>query len=371
MIRRPIIQANSMTYTFKAPLVAPPSSALISRIKCPNSYYAPPKIIELEQMPPDIANLMSYLWNKAIHIGNDINIYQFKNVFVSCEGLIFDDQLNLIEISKTLHSEEEVDRSAEDVAAVRHHDTIETIPRAVLAKSRGAENYGHFIIEMLTRAWFARTHLNLTDWPALLHKSPPALQNISIQALRQAGYGSDQILICSHDPVYVKELIFVDGLANHSKYLSPYVMQCLDAIADDVQAGNATKIYAPRRPTPTRDFVDEHKIAASLAVNGFSEVMTASLTFRDQIAAFKGAGTVVGPMGAALTNLAFCKPGTDVFLFMPSSAAEVLFWMIAQARRLNYREIRSREAGPQTGGLPWDRALDVAPEILIEIINNR
>lgn len=360
-----------MTDTLKTPLVAPPSSSLVSQIKCPNSYYAPPKLIELQKMPPDIANLMSSLWNQAIHIGHDIKIYHFKNVFVSFEGLIFDENLNLIDVSKTLHSEEEVDRSAEDVRAMRHHNISETIPKAVLAKSRGAENYGHFIIEMLTRAWLARTHLDLTDWPALLHESPPALRTISIQALQQAGYGSDQILTCNHDPVFVRDLIYVQGLAHHSQYLSPYVMQCLDAIAEDVQAGDATKIYAPRRPTPTRDFVDEPQIAASLAAHGFSEVMTATLTFRDQIAAFKGAGTVVGPMGAALTNLAFCRPGTDVFLFMPSSAAEVLFWMIAQARRLNYREIRSRESGPQTGGLPWDRALDVAPETLLDIVNKR
>jgi capsular polysaccharide biosynthesis protein len=319
-------------------------------------------------MPPPIAHFMMDIWNRSIQPERPVKVYTFKNVFIGFEGLVFDENARLIDCTRTLHSEAEIDLAAEFVAAGRQREEIETIPKAILAKSRGAENYGHFIIEMLTRAWFARAHLDLKDWPALLHQSSPALQTVAIQALRQAGYQADRILIRDRTPVHVQELVFVDGLAHHAKYLSPYAMQGLDAIADDVPAADAGRIYVPRRPSPTRDFVAEDRIAAALSGLGFTEVLTATLSFREQIAAFKGAGTVVGPMGAALTNLAFCKPGTDVFLFMPSTALEALFWMIAEARRLNYLEIRCREAGPQTGPLPWDRGLDVDPRAMLDII---
>lgn len=340
-------------------------------MECPNSYYARPKVIELERMQPHIAQFMMNYWTRSIHPGRQIKIYNFKNVFVGFEGLVFDENGGLIDCTRTLHSEAEVDLAAQSLATSRQREDIETIPKAILAKSRGAENYGHFIIEMLTRAWFARQHPDLREWPALLHRSPPALQAVSIEALQQAGYGSDQILIRDGTPIHVRELVFVDGLAHHAYYLSPYVMQCLDAIADGVPAGGAEQIYVPRRPSPTRDFVAEDRVAAALGGLGFTEVVAGVSSLREQIAAFKGAGTVVGPMGAALTNIAFCKPGTDVFLFMPSTALEVLFWMIAQARRLNYLEIRCREVGPQTGMLPWDRALDVDPRAMLDILGGR
>jgi len=322
-------------------------------------------------MTPPIAELMSDIWGRSVQAGRNIDIYLFRNVFVTAEGLVFDKEGQLIACTRTLHSDEQIDFSADALRAVRDSQDLRTIDKAVLAKSRGAENYGHFLIEMLTRAWFARTHLDLTDWPALIHKSTAAIESVAIQALQQAGYRRDQILICGQEPVFLQELIFVDGLSDHSRYLSPYVMQCLDTIADGVQAGTASKIYVTRRPAQTRDFVNEGQISACLAANGFSEVTTASLDFRSQIATFKGAGTVVGAMGAALTNLVFCKPGTDVFVFMPSSAAEVLFWMIAQVRRLNYCEIRTKETGPQTGPLAWDRALEIHPKQLARIVSGK
>lgn len=360
-----------MPQILKTPSIPAPASALVSQITCPNSYYAPPNVIELERMTPPVAALMSSLWNKSVHPGQNIEIYIFKNVFVTQEGLVFDEQIQLIDCTRTLHSDQEIESSANAIRTIRKDGNIRLIPKAVLAKSRGAENYGHFIIEMLTRAWFARVYLKLTDWPALLHESSPDIQNVSIQALHQAGYDSAQILTCGREPVFLEELVFVHGLANHSKYMSPYVMQSLDAIADDIPPYDAPKIYVPRRPSPTRDFIRESKIATALAGMGFSEVVTTTLSFRDQIAAFKGASTVVGPMGAALTNLVFCRPGTDVFLFAPSSAAEVLFWMICQARRLNYCEIRVKESGPQTGNLPWDRALDVRPRHVTRIVSGK
>lgn len=319
-------------------------------------------------MPPQIADLMINIWSNSVHAGRNIDIHVLKNVFISAEGLVFDEGARLIACTRTLHSDEQIDSSAERIRAIQNRGDVRVIRKAVLAKSRGAANYGHFLIEMLTRAWFARTYLALTDWPVLIHESTTAIQKVAIQALQQAGYDRDQILTCGEEPVFLQELIYVDGLASHSQYISPYVMQCLDAVADNVRAGTASKIYVPRRPAPTRDFVNERQISSNLTANGFSEVATASLDFRDQIAAFKGASTVVGSMGAALTNLVFCRPGTDVFVFMPSSAAEVLFWMISQIRRLNYCEIRTKETGPQTGPLPWDRALDIPPRQLARIV---
>ncbi|MFE1600102.1 glycosyltransferase family 61 protein [Methylobacterium sp. ID0610] len=312
-------------------------------------------------MRDDVRGLLGNIWSQSMHPGRSLRFLEFREVFVALEGLCFDASLTLIPETRTYHSDADIAQARARIEAVRSAGQVPTIERAVLAKNRGATNYGHFILEMLPRAWYARRHLDLADWPALIHRASPALDQIKRQALQAAGYAPEQVVVTGDDPVRVERLMVVDGLAVHTQYLSPFVMTCLDEIAAAVPPGDVDRLYASRGAGASRDFDDEPAVARHLATHGYSDRFAGGLSFADQIRVFRGSSRVAGVMGAALTNIAFCKPGTTVSCFMPSSACEVLFWRIAEARRLNYVEIRCREVGPQRGGLPWDRALTITP----------
>ncbi|ACL61107.1 glycosyltransferase family 61 protein [Methylobacterium nodulans] len=342
--------------------------ACVLEMDCPNSYYSFPRLTELEAMPDHVRVLMNSIWSQAVHLGRKLRFFEHQNVFVTKEGLCFKNGLELIPETKTYHSDNDILLSREMISNCLQSGTAPSISKAILTKNRGAGNYGHFILEMLPRAWYARKYLGVTDWPALIHKTSPALSEIKVQALQASGFTPENIIATGDEPVFVERLIVVDGLAFHTQYLSPFVMTCLDEIAASVPPADIDRLYASRGRGASRDFVNEPAVADHLSKLGYINKFAGELSFTDQISVFHGCSSVVGVMGAALTNIVFCKPGTTVYCFMPSSACEVLFWRIAEARRLKYIEIRSREVGPQLGGLPWDRAVAVTSAELDEIL---
>ena len=345
----------------------PPDSRLLS-LRCPNSYYAYPKLHCIAAIPEPSFATLDVLWKRSIHPGRDVNLFRLHNVFVAKEGLVFDATGRLYDVTRTYHSDGEIAEGYTAVLQAIASGNTRSFKKGILTKSRGSSNYGHFILEMLPRAWLARTSLTLTDWPAIIDATSPIIEDVARQALNAAGFDPDHIIPTDQAPAFFEEIVVVDGLTSHSQYISPFVMQCLDIITGNVPDGPAKDIYVPRRPAISRDFENEPAISAHLQHLGFRETRTAELPFLDQIAAFKGAQTVVAVSGAALTNLVFCKPGTRVFNFSPCSAMEVLFWMIAEARHLDYREIRCAEIGPQNGGLPWDRTIKMTPREIERIL---
>jgi hypothetical protein len=64
------------------------------------------------------------------------------------------------------------------------------------------------------------------------------------------------------------------------------------------------------------------------------------LSLEEQICLFKGAEHVVGSLGAGMTNIVFCRPGTNVTFLSSGMFADTFFWFIAMHRRLNYVDIR-------------------------------
>ena len=348
-------------------LVPPDETALLLRLEAPTRMLQPPPVIELAPMPEFIRRRLTPIWNSGHVGGKPVSSYRFENVYVTGEGLVFTADARLIEITRSQHIDHYIREGALAVATAEKTGCA-TIEAGVLAESRGARNYGHFILEMLPRAWFARSELDCR-WPAIIQGHGSPVEHVSREALRSIGFAPDEILSVGRDPVFVRELIFIDGLAAHPLYLSPLALRCFDEIAERMPAGPTGKVYASRGSGSPRDFADEPAVAAALTAAGFAAVATGGMRFEAQVALFREAEHVVGVTGAALTNLLFCRPGTQVTVFSPTSASEVLFWLIAELRGLRYREVRCEEVGPQRGELPWDRALAIAPQEVLRLIS--
>ena len=347
-------------------LVPPGETTLLRRFETPTMALRPPPVIELAPMPGFIRERLTPIWNMPHVGGQPVSSYRFEDVYVTGEGLVFRDDGRLIEITRSQHIDRYVREGALKIASAEKTGCA-TIETGVLAESRGARNYGHFILEMLPRAWFARSQLDCR-WPAIIQGHGSPIEDVSRQALQSIGFAPAEILSVGFDPVHVRELIFIDGLAQHPLYLSPVALRCFDEIAERVPAGSVGKVYASRGSGSARDFADEPAVAAALKAAGFAAVATGGMSFEAQVALFRGAEHVVGVTGAALTNLLFCRPGTRVTVFSPTNASEVLFWLIAELRGLRYREVRCGSIGAQHGNLPWDRALAIAPEEVLRLI---
>lgn len=76
---------------------------------------------------------------------------------------------------------------------------------------------------------------------------------------------------------------------------------------------SGSRLFISRKNIPRRKF-NEEELVSSLQDLGFVSVSPEEFSFEEQIALFNNADVVVGPSGAAMTNLLFCKPGAKVLI---------------------------------------------------------
>ena len=86
--------------------------------------------------------------------------------------------------------------------------------------------------------------------------------------------------------------------------------------------------------------MNEDELYSRLAPLGFHAIEPSELPLEEQISAFSGAEHVVAVAGAALTNIAFCRPGTRVVSLAPAHFPDTFFWFVATHRGIRYTEVR-------------------------------
>ena len=89
-----------------------------------------------------------------------------------------------------------------------------------------------------------------------------------------------------------------------------------------------------RRGSATRRLRNEDDLAALAAARGFVIIDPSAAS--DMEHAFAHADVIVGVHGAALANLAFCRPGTQVLELLPGAQAYPYFFTLAVSGGLQY-----------------------------------
>lgn len=323
-------------------------------------YMTYPTLYQRHLIPDDAMGILNHRWSIERNVIPKAEFHLARNVYIVGEGLVFTSEGALINATRINFSDTDVERARTTlVKALTGGQNLPHYGRAVMCKKRGATNYGHWLVEMLPKAFWAKNTLNAWDWPMVVHKNSLKMQTIVSQSLAVLGVTSDKIIETGPEVVHFDELLLVHGLTSHSIFISPLVMECMEFIASKAPPGKTDMIYAMRSPAHIRDFENEPTTRAIFECHGYAPLDTAPLSFLEQVSAFKTARRVVGAMGAALANSIFCRPSTELVIFTPACALELFFWHIAQGRKLDYHEVRTEEAGPQIGPLPWDKNLRI------------
>lgn len=105
----------------------------------------------------------------------------------------------------------------------------------------------------------------------------------------------------------------------------------------DGQAG--PRLYLSRRGAKLRNPLNDDDLEAALAGAGFDLFVAHDGNHPEQIARFQAARQVVAVHGAGLTNLVFCRPGTEVVEIFPADFVKSPYWRLAQVLDLPYRAI--------------------------------
>ena len=196
--------------------------------------------------------------------------------------------------------------------------------------SQWARNYGHWMSDVLPR-------LSLLDLDALAGVPVIVMRELepaSYESLELMGIGRDRLVEFDGTHVQVDELI-LPSLVGRVGHQPAWALEWLrERLAPDPPAARR-RIYISRADAPTRKVVNEDEVVELLATRGFEPILAGRLPFRDQLALFSQAETVVGAHGAGLTNLVAARSTTVVELF-PSNYVNAALYGISAAMRHPY-----------------------------------
>jgi len=226
----------------------------------------------------------------------------------------------------------------------------------LLCAKRGAENYGHWIYEMLPVAWLGRAQLRAAAWRALAPPGTGRLTAVIQDSFELLDVSSDQVATTAATPQHVDEILIIEGLTSHGHYISPLVVDCLTDLGRQIPAVDAERLWVSRAGD-SRSLWNEAELCAVLAGSGWTICRPGEMRLRQQIALFKGARHIAGVSGAGLTNLAFAAPGARITNFAPAGMPETSFWLLSELCGPDYIEVRSPQAEKQVGLNAWDGSL--------------
>ncbi len=338
---------------------------LFKEIHSPGFFIPPPTIWHQDRIAPDDFAAMHVSWRKVWFDPQSVRILVLEDVYVASEGLVFTRDLDVFAPSVTQHTQEHIDESRD---AIRR--AAGKLPRiagdAVLCRKRGAANYGHWLVEMLPKAWLVTQHW---DRPLcfLIQATAEPLRSAMRASLAHLGIHSGHCHESGEDPVLVDRVILVDGLTDHGGYMSPLAMECLRDVGAKVQPGRAERLLVTRSSMQTRRFVNEASLLAEAEAKGLTVVDPSRLPFGEQVSAFKGAKQIVGAMGSAMANVAFAQAGTPIVTLAPATMRDTFFWFICGLHDLPYVEVRCLQFGPKTGPAEWDTEILLSSKDLEDV----
>jgi hypothetical protein len=313
-------------------------------IKSPAFKAVYPHIINPELIDPGVRAAMEQAWKRGLFDERNIEVFHLNGGYIIDENLIVDDNLQIIGNVDDDYTPEELQRALGDIErlveaqAMPHFDGV-----GIVAKRRAANNYGHYLLYMVPLALLGQKLFGDRNPRYVTHRSSPPMQDVILRSLRRLGIDLDRVLMMDfREPVHFEEVVFFTGLADHGGYLSPLAVQVVVDMAAPIPSGPHRKLFVRRIPGWRRGRLmhNEDEVARRLAAKGFYVIEPGSLSLEEQISLFKGAEHVVGSVGAGMTNIVFCRPGTNVTFLSSGMFPDTFFWFIAMHRQLNYVDIR-------------------------------
>ena len=225
-------------------------------------------------------------------------------------------------------------------------------------------NYYHWLVEALPRLdLYERSGLPIDRFYAPIH------QRFQRETLALLGISRDRIVPATRQAHLAPARLVASSFhGSLSRTKADFLFRRFtDRIG--LWAGPAPRIFIARRGP--RSIVNEREVLRALQPLGFVGCRLETMPLADQVALFHRAECVVGPHGAGLTNLLFCRSGTPVIEIGTPYRPWACFYEIAHHRGLDYHlhmasPTRVRHFNPQSG--VGDSDLRVDPVGLRDVI---
>ena len=194
-------------------------------------------------------------------------------------------------------------------------------------------NFYHWMIEMLPRLISYDRCPSLQNVPLIVPKSAP---KFVAESLRLTGYLPKTVFL-DNGTYRFKTLHMLSKLAPTTE-VSPDAVGWLNEKVKVSPSGSVLpkRFYVSRRDAKIRFVSNETQLANTLSEFGFETLTMSKLSLADQIDLFRTAEYIIGPHGAAFTNLAFAKPGATFIEFFSKGHYSPSFNRFSAIRQLKY-----------------------------------
>ncbi len=194
----------------------------------------------------------------------------------------------------------------------------------------GSENYYHWLIDYLPRLAVYARHERYESIRLLTSDAPSPYQTQSLQML-----GIDEARLIRIPDALTRpqaircERLYAAPIQLDGLRLKPaardWLRRALGGSTGNPGSAGDRRLYISRWDARVRRVLNEDAVAEFLRSRGFEIIAPGTMPLADQIAAFAGAGIVVGAHGAGLANMVFAPPGARIVELMGSSAFQQSF----------------------------------------------
>lgn len=229
--------------------------------------------------------------------------------------------------------------------------TDSSVDFAVCSTRYGIHYYGHWLAEILPRLYAARSEIP-SDANFLMPASfvsphgghPSGMLKAIEQSLELAGIKFGSVISLPERGIRIPRLRYITKMGPTDRK-APAIFECFRELAG--RAGSRTsgrRIYVTRHDAADRRLSNEDEAMSLLAAHGFEYVRVSEYDLGGQVELFSSASVIAGPLGSALTNIAFARAGTAILPMIPAHWDDVFFYDLAALGGMSWYEVR----GPVT-----------------------
>jgi hypothetical protein len=250
-------------------------------------------------------------------------------------------------------------------ARVIETDLIKLESTTDYVMARSFDNYYHWLVQTIPGLDWAARNIGKENVTLLSGNLKPWQAEI----LEILGYDRiAQIVLDPRHHYFIPQLEyseFQNGSTAFEISLSAQAIYVrLAALAADGMPGDTDILYVARTDSTNRAAENEAALMRLLEAEGVQVVVPGSLSVRQQINLFGKARAVIGPHGAGLSNVVFCRPGTIFYELLPSHYLNPCISRLAQAAGLEY-QIDLFESVPSDSGDPHARGWILDTELIL------
>lgn len=195
-------------------------------------------------------------------------------------------------------------------------------------------NYYHLLIEIFPKMVIADRFEEYRNVPVLVDDIVFKIPQFKCAFELVNKYRHPVIVVKNHEKWNVKNLIYVSGhswmpinlydrdmlYTSDFRIAKEYLYSLRERLLEhiDIQENQRTKRYfISRKNTKTVRLKNEETVRNIFRKNGYEILYPEELTVEEQIQCFYSAKSLVAASGAALTNIIFCQPGTQIVCLIP------------------------------------------------------